>query len=270
MPPKTQEVRIDSIQTTFFVRKKLDEDRVVQLALLMQNEAPVPPIRITEDFVLIDGRHRIEAAKLAGWATIKAEVVPSNKDRGELIAEAFSANVGGSAPPTRADILFTIQQLLQQGWGEARIAKFFPFPKAVVRKYVNDTRSKIHDARVNQAVADVRDRGFTLLQAAENRDIEPEAIKAAMTKVSKKIANKEEYKGNLTSRFRSLSRANAHLFEKLLEAHQDGEVSVDYVREVMDHTRELHVQAMRSFDGWEKRLALAINEERGLARGASK
>src|SRR5207248_3053577 len=109
-----EKVKLTSIQTAFFVRKRLDEDRVIQLALLMENGADIPPIRITEDHILIDGRHRIEAARLASWTAIDAQIEPSQSDKGLLITEAFNANCGGSVPPTRADILFTIQQLLQQ------------------------------------------------------------------------------------------------------------------------------------------------------------
>ncbi len=261
-----EKVKLTSIQTAFFVRKRLDEDRVIQLALLMENEADIPPIRITEDHILIDGRHRIEAARLAGWSTIDAQIEPSQDDKGVLIAEAFNANCGGSVPPTKADILFTIQQLLQQGWGEGKIIKFFPFPGAVTRRYVSDTRSKIRDARLNQAVMDVRDRGYTLVQAAENRGIEPEAIKAAMGKVAKKVAGKEEYKGNLTTRFRQLSRTNAQLLQKLFEAYENGEVGIDYVREIIDHTASLHAQALKTFDGWRERFAAILAQEKTVAK----
>ena len=265
---RTIDIPIDSIQCTFFVRKKLDEDRVIQLALLMENGADIPPIRVTEDRVLIDGRHRVEAARLAGWKDIKAQVEPSNADKGVLIAEAFAANCGGSVPPSKADILFTIQQLLQQGWGTTKIAKALPFPLPVSRRYISDTQSKIRSAQVNQAIIDVRDRGFTVLQASENRGVEAEAIQAAMSKQSKRIAGAEEYKGNLTSRFRSLSRTNASLFQKVIDAYEDGEITIDYVRELMDHTAGLHVQSQRAFEGWRTRFAALLANERKVAKGA--
>lgn len=267
---KVEEVSLDAIQTTFFVRKKLDEDRVVQLALLMENGADIPPVWLTKEKVLVDGRHRVEAARLAGWKTIKCEIKENDGDKGDLIIEAFNANCGGSIPPTRADILFTIQQLLQQGWGVGRIVKHFPFPAAVTRRYVLDTQSKIRDARINQAVIQVRDRGFTLVEAARNCDVDEKAVREAMTKVSKKLAGAEQYKGNLTTRFRSVSRANAHLFQKLFDAYQEGEVSIDYVRDVMEHTQSLLAQSQRSYDGWRQRFAAVLSQERQVARGGAK
>jgi hypothetical protein len=263
------EIPIDSIQATFFVRKALDEDRVVQLSLLIEGGTALPPIRVTDDRQLIDGRHRVEAYRLSGWTTIPAIIEP-RRDKGELIADAFASNCGGSVPPTRADILFTIQQLLQQGWGRGRIIKALPFPKSVSERYIDDTQSKIRQSQINQAIIDIRDRGFTLAQAAANRGLTEEAIKAKMNAKGKRIAGSEEYKGNMSTRFRSLSRTNAALFQKLLTAYEDGEINIDYVRDVMNHCQTLHAQSLRSFESWRTRLSSVLDSERKLSKAATK
>lgn len=267
MVPSAKEISLDSIQLTFFVRKALDEDRVVQLALLIENGVVLPPIRITDDNQLIDGRHRVEAARLSGRSTIMATVEP-RRDKGDLIADAFAANCGGSVPPTRADILFTIQQLLQQGWGRGRIIKALPFPKSVSERYITDTQSKIRQSQINQAIIDIRDRGFTVAQAAANRGLDEAAVKEKMSAKGRKIADANEYKGNMTTRFRSLSRTNASLFQKLLAAYEDNEVTIDYVRDVMNHVQSCMAQQQRSFDGWRDRFAALLSAERSTARGA--
>lgn len=262
-----REVSIDSIQLTFFVRKSLDDDRVVQLALLMENGVTLPPIRLTDDNQLVDGRHRIEAARLAGHTTITACIEP-RRERGDLIADAFAANCGGSVPPTRADILFTIQQLLQQGWGRGKIVKALPFPKSVSERYITDTQSKIRQSQINQAIIDIRDRGFNVAQAAANRGLDENDIKAKMAAKGRRVADANEYKGNMSTRFRGLSRANAALFQKLLAAYEDGEITIDYVREVMTHAQQCMAQQQRSFDGWRERFAALLNTERQVARGS--
>ena len=65
-------------------KRKLNEDKVKELAESMNLLGQLEPITITKDNVLLAGWHRLEAAKLLGWDEIKAEVFEGNEIECEL------------------------------------------------------------------------------------------------------------------------------------------------------------------------------------------
>jgi len=65
-------------------KRKLNEDKVKELAESLNLLGQLEPITITKDNVLIAGWHRLEAAKLLGWDEIKAELFDGNEIECEL------------------------------------------------------------------------------------------------------------------------------------------------------------------------------------------
>ena len=65
-------------------KRKLNKDKVSELAESMKLIGQLDPITITKDNVLLAGWHRLEAAKLLGWDEIKAEVFEGNEIECEL------------------------------------------------------------------------------------------------------------------------------------------------------------------------------------------
>ena len=65
-------------------RRKLDKDKVSELAESMKLVGQLEPLTITKDNVLLAGWHRLEAAKSLGWDEIKAEVFDGNEVECEL------------------------------------------------------------------------------------------------------------------------------------------------------------------------------------------
>ena len=65
-------------------RRKLNKDKVSELAESMKLIGQLEPITITKDNVLLAGWHRLEAAKLLGWDEIKAELFDGNEIECEL------------------------------------------------------------------------------------------------------------------------------------------------------------------------------------------
>ena len=57
------------------VGKSLDEDRLEYLQQLSDAGEKFPPIKITKDYVLVDGWLRVELAERIGQTTIEAEIV---------------------------------------------------------------------------------------------------------------------------------------------------------------------------------------------------
>jgi hypothetical protein len=60
-----------------YVRLTINLDHKAYLLSLMEGRIDVGPITITEDNIVIDGRHRVDAAKDLHWETIKARVKDS-------------------------------------------------------------------------------------------------------------------------------------------------------------------------------------------------
>jgi len=66
-------------------KRKLNEDKVKELAESMNLLGQLEPITITKDNVLLAGWHRLEAAKSLGWDEIKAECFDGDEIECELV-----------------------------------------------------------------------------------------------------------------------------------------------------------------------------------------
>ena len=54
--------------------RELDEGKVLELMQSYEQVGQINPISVDEDYALIAGAHRLEAAKNLGWETIEAKV----------------------------------------------------------------------------------------------------------------------------------------------------------------------------------------------------
>lgn len=66
-------------------KRKLNKDKVRELAESMELIGQLQPITITSENVLLAGWHRVEAAKILGWEDIKAELFDGNELEHELV-----------------------------------------------------------------------------------------------------------------------------------------------------------------------------------------
>jgi sulfiredoxin len=83
MPPmESQSCRIDDIYVPVKRRKTLDPARVSEIAESMLEEGQRTPILVRRDkdrFVLVEGLHRLEAARSLGEETIEALLVSARR-----------------------------------------------------------------------------------------------------------------------------------------------------------------------------------------------
>lgn len=75
---QTREVQLASIRVPDG-RRKIDSEHVATLVASMRETLQLTPIRISKDHTLIFGAHRLEAARVLGWTTIRADVVDSTE-----------------------------------------------------------------------------------------------------------------------------------------------------------------------------------------------
>src|SRR4029077_10348078 len=113
-------VKLKDIKSNFFVRKGINQDHVLMLAELYEAamlehkgdmvaaSKAVTAIQLTDEHDLIDGRHRKEAMELAQITEAYVEV-KSGMTSSELVVAAAKANYGGALPPTREDMIYTIE-----------------------------------------------------------------------------------------------------------------------------------------------------------------
>lgn len=103
------------------IRQELRQDAVDRYAEILDD---LPPIQIWQPngkMLLVDGWHRIAAAKKIGRSEIEAEV--HKGDRTEAMVAAILANTAHGVPLSMAERDEGIVRLAKAGWSHRRIAK---------------------------------------------------------------------------------------------------------------------------------------------------
>lgn len=256
-------VSISNLKTNLFVRQALNEDHVQYMGELIESGVVLPPIKITRDNVVVDGRHRIAAHELNDKTMIEAEIVDV-ADESDLIASAYKSNVGGSLPPTRQDTEHTILLMIERDVSVKRIGEMLGLLPGMARKYVKEVQSKAARQRLMDAARAVTEGGLTVAQSAEKYGVDPEKLKDFLS--GKRRSNKfgvAEVQRALTTRYRSLGQKNAALIKRLLEKREDGDMSDRQVRQVLAHIEQLQKKSARSIADWVSRFNAKVNGKNG-------
>ena len=249
----TETVLLKDLKVNLYVRQVLNQDHVLYLAELLQNGVKLPPIRITQDMVVIDGRHRIEATELNNLTSIEATYIEITGEA-ELISEAYKANVGGSLPPSSADTEHTVMLLLERSESKKRIGELLDLPAGMARRYISDVQSKMARAKLLRAVSAVTDGGLTVFKACEQYGVDPDKLKEVLSghKRNHKKGVAELQRG-LTRTYKSLGSKNASVIRNLLDKYEDGDVTEKQVKTIFAHIDQLQKRALRTMVDWKKR-----------------
>ncbi|MCL2305382.1 MAG: hypothetical protein FWC43_08575 [Planctomycetaceae bacterium] len=124
--PKTDLVKIDAIRTDLGTqaRSKIDQETVQLYAAAMRKFAPFPRILLFRDkavdgYILIDGRHRLDAHKLVhSDLPVSADVVNGTLEEARWFSYAMNANHG--LKRTNADKNRAARLALQHPMGEGK------------------------------------------------------------------------------------------------------------------------------------------------------
>lgn len=267
MATKTIELPLDAVTVEFYVRRALSDDRVMELALLLEAGTVLPPILINEEHQVIDGRHRLEAHKLAERKTITCEV-RKNLDLGQQLLEALKANMGGAMPPTQSNIRLAIQNMLGAGMSSSAIQKgLTTLPPSVARKYISEAQSNMAHQRMRAAVEAVTDQGMRVQDAAEKFAIDVEDLKTEIRGKKKQLTTAAfgmpKIKAGLSKRYRSCSQANAKLFTRMIEGYGDGECTFNTVLDTLNVTEKMITNQLENLAGWRQRLNAARRNQEG-------
>jgi len=259
MSTKIVKVLISELKLNLFVRKELNQDHVLYLAELVENGVKLPPIKITSNGMVVDGRHRIACYELCDVKEVETEVV-SFSCEAEMIAEAYKANVGGSLPPTQQDTEHTIMLLIDRKESRKHIAELLGLPLGIARKYVDSVQSKVSRAKLQRAAASITEGGLTVAKAAEQYDVEPEKLREALSGHRRKQKQGiPEIQQSLTRSYKSLGSKNAHIMRSILEKYEDGDVTEKQVRDIIQHDKMLLKRLARAIADWERRFDALTN-----------
>jgi DNA-binding NarL/FixJ family response regulator len=248
-------VKVAELRTNLFVRERLDEERVYALLDLHLAGVEIKPIEINKDKEIIDGRHRRMMYMHAEVEEIMA-LEKDITDPEELIAAAYKANTGGALPPSREDTEHTIASLVQRGASVKRIAEVLSLPPDMVRGYVREVKAKIERRAIQDALNDMANDGLTVQQAAEKYSIDADKLRAVISPKKKKERKQAvaDHKSTITSMHRSLSLKEQRICAQIFAKLEDGEYTIEQVRDVLDHIGQLLRRSTRTYEDWVNRL----------------
>lgn len=262
MTVKRGTIPLDSVTEEFYVRTRLNDDHVLHLASLYEAGTKLPPIKVsTERNRIIDGRHRVAALRLLEKKAVDVEW-DDEKDNGMLLAHALLANIGGSLPPSNADIVYAIQQMIEAGMVRSIVMKQFTefWPPAVVRRYISDAESALAKARITKAKTAVVDNGMTVNEAAMTFNIKLDVLKNALTGSKKRKSTAGEIKAGLTSIFKSRGSSMGQVMRRVQQKLEDGELSPNQVGGILEHLEKCCQSTMYSARDWRKRFEASIRQ----------
>lgn len=280
-------ISLGDIRKNLFVRKELDQERVLEMADIIESnqkaikqggkpEINIPQIIVTPAYNIgadgmleyikdsnlfdnVDGRHRVEAYTLNSIEAIEATVVVFDT-RAELIAYAYKANTGGSKPPTREDTEHVIRQLVEEKMGIHGIAEVLGLPFSIVRKYVDNVKSKVQRQKIVAAINDIADGKMTAAEAAKKQGIDEDKVREALSGRKRKTRKSEigDLERELSNKYRSFTPTINAIFKQLHRKIEDADLSLNQALKIAAHVKKLQARALRHTDDWEARLRAIV------------
>ncbi|MFH0873963.1 MAG: ParB/RepB/Spo0J family partition protein [Candidatus Komeilibacteria bacterium] len=225
MSKEIKRISLDKLQVTFDVRIRLSEDRVQLFMELYQGGAELPPLQVSVDNEVIDGRHRLEALRRLkrAWAPC---IVTREKSRQKLLAMAIEANMGGPMQPTRDDIIWTMERCLNEGMPRPAVISLFPLPAEVVRRYLATAHANMLQKRKLKAIAAIAGGNITVSDAAEKFGIPVRNLSAAVRRVVKRkeTSPAAQFRDTLNKKWRGVPVTVSQLCRHVLNQCETGEV----------------------------------------------
>lgn len=250
--PRSGTIKISELKPNLFVRQAINDDHVLFLAGLLEGGVKLPPIEITKDNVVVDGRHRIEAHKIVDRDEIDYKVVDAESDT-ELIGMAYRANLGGALPPTPQDTEHTVMELLRRDVTMKAVGELLGLPTSMARKYAKAVKGKMTNMDLQRAATLVTEGNKTVAEAAAEVGVDPDRLKQFMSGHRKRRKAIEEIQRTITKRYKSLASSNAAMFKDLSDAFQDGDLGQKQVEQILSHIESLIRAQGRVVEDWRAR-----------------
>lgn len=251
---RVESISLGDLQINAFVRAGIDENHVLFLGQLIEGGTELPPILITANNEVIDGRHRIQAHDVLGREIIQAKIVEVNSPE-EIIAMAFRANMGGSLPPSPQDIEHTISLLVESKKTAQAISELLSLPQEMVSSYVAEVKARLARKKLQDAVRDVIDNDLAPKAAAKKHGVELDKLKAELSgnkQKSKQSSNTLQKK--LTFTFKSCGGTVGKAMKTLQLLANEGDISKQEIQEIFDHIEDFLHRFVSNIADKKKRL----------------
>jgi len=264
-------MKFSEICVSVYVRQQLSEERVRFLADLYTSSASgsIPPIQVTQDNKLVDGRHRMAALKFLGEDGTVCDIVQC-ADSFEITIAALKANVGGSKELTMADIRQSIISLLNSGNSMKKITAQLPFPKELSRKLVKASHTIWMTQRTVLAAQAVNRRELTVEEASKKYSILQRVIQKNLTKMKERetdavaLSNMGSVKGSLTQKYYGLTTKMGNYMKKIAERYEQGEFTEAQVLEILAHVMHQARNHVGAMNDWNDRFSVMLKTRRPL------
>ena len=259
-------LQLNQIQENFMVRVELNRDHVDHLKDLIGAGVVLDPILVSEeDKELIDGRHRKAAYLEMAFKEVECEARNFASDADKIV-EALRCNVGGSLPPTHADVNHTMQILLASGATRKTIIEIVSerigFPPKLIARHLDEVQSNMAKARLKKAAYAVVNDGKTVHEAAAEQGVNLETLRRRLKADGEtdddRATSVNQAKSYLSTSFASLQHSQGQVLSKVLRELKDGLISPEESQILIDHVKKLTLRLNRHHDEWVKRFASHI------------
>jgi hypothetical protein len=251
---KIIEVKISELKDNFDIRTIINQSHVDYLCELQEGGTDLGPIKITKNFTIIDGLHRVALFRLLEIPTIKAEIVDDDSTIG-IIRQALNSNMGGPLPPTKADIRRVMTILITKGYSKKRIYEEFKevLPVSFIKTSYQYAALKINNRKVQEAIQLINDSNLSKQKAAEMVGIPEDWI---TKKLSTGITNGEYVqaaKAELSGLFAHFNKRTGKAFSTILQKYDDADATKKDTERVVKYLGQLISNQNRMYADWQKR-----------------
>ena len=163
--PELAEIEIAQIRfdDVTYPREHINEDAVHEYSETMKKKVRFPEIEVFSSggtFWLSDGRHRLEAGKMAGMTTIWAKVYQGTQR--DAILHSFEANLGCGVRRTNADKRKAVKIVLQdpewRNWNDTKIASRCHVSQQLVKEVKEEFAGTAHGKELDGGNSSIVER----------------------------------------------------------------------------------------------------------------
>lgn len=263
-------VDYQTLKVKMFVRRGINEDRKLLFACMLENDEKFPPVTVYAQkdgtYLIEDGRHR-----LAGYEyfwhehntplphMVEVKIVDRPSDIDSFLEAIMANNPKGPLSMTRADKEYQVRQMFERGLKEPKIkALLKPIYGAETNRFVTLAKMRIEEAKRQRAVSFMIEKKFTVDEAAAAVGIKVEDLTRFMEGKKPRGTNDPELrdrKAQIRSRYKAHGDFVHRIMTKLFEQSESGEVTQEYVSEIMIEFAKKISQQSDQLRNWRDRFS---------------